>query len=131
MFNITTTTIEGRVTHEPILRVTKTGKSVCVFCVAFKHYSSLDSQPYVSFIDIETWEKLAEICVKNITKGKPVLVIGTLKQDRWEGKDGKNQSKIKLVGKEIRFLDTGKQGKEDEKTEEKEKVIQVQASNNS
>jgi single-strand DNA-binding protein len=62
----------------------------------------------VSYIDIETWEKLAEMCGKNIIKGNKIRVIGTLKQDRWEGKDGKTQSKIKLVGKEVRFLDSKK-----------------------
>ena len=63
------------------------------------------SPPKVSYIDIETWEKVAEMCGKSVSKGKKIMVIGTLKQDRWEGKDGKTQSKIKLVGKEIRFLD--------------------------
>jgi single-strand DNA-binding protein len=111
MFNYTAATIEGNVTHEPVMRSTKTGKAVCTFSVAVNHFSSPDSQPRVSFVDIETWEKVAEICSKRIAKGKKVLIIGTLKQDRWEGKDGKTQSKIKLVGKEIRFLDTHKEEK--------------------
>ena len=69
-------------------------------------YSKADSEPIVSFIDVETWEKVAKICGENITKGKRVLVVGKLRQDRWEGKDGKTQSKIKIIGNEIRFLES-------------------------
>ena len=95
MSNYTAATVEGHVTHEPIIRTTKTGKNVCLFSIAINHYSSPDTPPKVSFIDIETWEKLADMCAKNISKGKHVMIIGTLKQDRWEGKDGrpvKNQA---------------------------------------
>ncbi len=106
MQNYTAATIEGFVTHEPMLRSTKTGKSVCTFSIAVNHYSQPDAPPRVSYIDVETWEKVADICGKNVSKGKRIMVIGSLKQDRWEGKDGKTQSKIKLVGNQIRFLDT-------------------------
>ncbi len=108
MFNYTAATIEGNVTRDPVMRTTKTGKAICTFSIAVNHYTSPDTPPRVSYIDIETWEKLAEMCGKNIIKGKKIMVIGTLKQDRWEGKDGKTQSKIKLVGKEVRFLDIKK-----------------------
>jgi single-strand DNA-binding protein len=113
MQNYTAATIEGFVTHEPVLRTTKTGKAVCTFSVAINHYASPDSSPKVSFLDVETWEKLADLCSKNVAKGKKVMVIGTLRQDRWEGKDGKNQSKIKMVGNQIRFIDTKKDVKEE------------------
>ncbi|HDP80568.1 MAG TPA: single-stranded DNA-binding protein [Spirochaetes bacterium] len=106
MQNYTAATIEGHVTHEPTLRSTKTGKSVCTFSIAVNHYSQPDSPPRVSYIDVETWEKVADMCGKNVAKGKRIMVIGSLKQDRWEGKDGKTQSKIKLVGTQIRFLDS-------------------------
>jgi len=106
MQNYATATIEGFVTREPILRKTKTGKSVCSFSLAVNHFSKADSEPKVSFIEVETWEKIADICSKNINKGKRVMVIGPLRQDRWEGKDGKNQSKVKIIGNEVRFLET-------------------------
>ena len=114
MSNYTAATVEGHVTHEPIIRTTKTGKNVCLFSIAINHYSSPDTPPKVSFIDIETWEKLADMCAKNISKGKHVMIIGTLKQDRWEGKDGKTQSKIKLVGNQVRFLGPGTEHKSSE-----------------
>lgn len=112
MQNYTSATVEGHVTHEPVLRMTKTGKAVCTFSVAINHYSNPDSAPRVSYIDIETWEKVADLCSKNISRGKYVIIFGSLKQDRWEGKDGKVQSKIKMVGNQVRFMDHAKDAKE-------------------
>lgn len=123
MQNYTAATIEGFVTHEPLVRTTKTGKSVCSFSVAINHYTSPDTAPRVSYIDIEAWEKFADICAKRVAKGKHVMVIGTLKQDRWEGKDGKTQSKIKMVGKEIRFLDSF--GDREPKGEQKQEEVKT------
>jgi single-strand DNA-binding protein len=106
MNNYTTATVEGHVTHVPILKKTKTGKNVLSFSLAVNHYSADESAKKVSYIDIETWDKLAEIASKHITKGRRLMVFGTLRQDRWEGIDGKKQSKIKVVGKEIRYLES-------------------------
>jgi single-strand DNA-binding protein len=103
--SFTAATIEGFVTQSPTVRKTKTGKSLCTFSLAIRHYSQPDTEPKVSFMDVETWEKLADMCSERINKGKRILVIGTLRQDRWEGKDGKLQSKIKLIGNKIRFLE--------------------------
>ncbi|HON80257.1 MAG TPA: single-stranded DNA-binding protein [Spirochaetota bacterium] len=112
MHNYTAATVEGFVANEPIVRETKTGKSVCTFAVAINHYSDPDSAPKVSYLDVETWQKLAEMCSKNVKKGKRIMVMGGLRQDRWEGKDGRIQSKIILIGREIRFLDSLKTVKE-------------------
>jgi len=105
MKNYATATIEGFVTREPVVRTTKTGKTVCSFSLAVNHFVKEGAEPGVSYIDVETWEKLAETCAKSVAKGKKVLVIGGLRQDRWEGSDGKTQTKIKIVGTEVRFLE--------------------------
>ena len=96
-------TIEGNATRDPVLKTTRTGKNVCSFSLAVNHYSKDDSEPKVSFIDVDTWDKLAEICSDGVKKGRRVMVMGTLRQERWEGQDGKKQSRIKIVGKEVRF----------------------------
>ncbi|HNX23535.1 MAG TPA: single-stranded DNA-binding protein [Spirochaetota bacterium] len=108
MQNFSNATIEGFVTHDPLAKTTKTGKSVCTFALAINHYSKSDEPPRVSFIEVETWEKMADICSKNITKGKRVLVTGSLRQDRWEDDKGKMQSRLKIVGNEVIFLGSGK-----------------------
>lgn len=106
MNNLAAATIEGFVTHEPQLKKTKTGKSVCTFSIAVNHYSKTEDTPRVSFIEVETWEKIAEMCSNNVKKGKRLMIIGNLRQDRWENEEGKTRSRIKIVGNEIRFLES-------------------------
>lgn len=98
--------LEGRVTHDPILRKTKTGKSVCVFAIAMDHPVKGELKPYVSYIDIETWEKLADLCAENIKKGRLIQATGRLKQDRWQDDNGKPRSKIKLVSSQVKFIES-------------------------
>lgn len=98
--------LEGRVTHDPILRKTKTGKSVCVFAIAMDHPVKGEAKPYVSYIDIETWEKLADLCAENIKKGRLIQATGRLKQDRWQDDGGKSRSKIKLVSNQVKFIES-------------------------
>ncbi len=105
MSNYAGATVEGHVTHDPSMRKTKTGKEVCQFSLAINHFTKEDSDPKVSYVDVETWNKMAEVCSKHLHKGKHIMVVGNLRQDRWEGKDGKMQSKIKVIGNEIIFLD--------------------------
>jgi single-strand DNA-binding protein len=99
-------TVEGFTAQDPVTRQTKNGKALCVFSVSVRHYSANGDDPKVSFIDIETWESLAKFCSENVHKGKRVLVNGNLRQDRWEDGDGKMRSRIKLIAKEVRFLDS-------------------------
>ena len=112
MNNFAAATVEGFVTHEPQLKKTKTGKSVCTFSIAVNHYSKSEEPPKVSFIEVETWEKVAEMCSKNVSKGKRLMGIGSLRQDRRESEDGKTKSRIKIVGNEIRFLESKKNSEE-------------------
>jgi len=108
MQNYQTVTIEGNATKDPVTKQTKTGKNVCTFSLAMNHYSKDDAVPQVSYIDVETWEKLADICSSSITKGRRIIVAGTLRQDRWEDNDGKKRSRIKVIGKEVRFIESFK-----------------------
>ncbi len=108
MQNFSNATIEGFVTHDPATKTTKTGKSLCTFALAINHYSKSDEPPRVSYIEVETWEKTADFCSRNISKGKRVMVMGSLRQDRWEDDKGKIQSRLKIVGTEVRFLESGK-----------------------
>ena len=112
MNNFAAATVEGFATHEPQLKKTKTGKSVCTFSIAVNHYSKAEEPPKVSFIEVETWEKVAEMCSQSVSKGKRLMVIGSLRQDRWESEDGQTKSRIKIVGNEIRFLESKKNNEE-------------------
>lgn len=57
----------------------------------------------VSYIDVEAWGKLGEICQKYLTKGRQVLTNGRLVQDTWE-KDGNKNSKLYVKADNVQFL---------------------------
>ncbi len=97
--------IEGNVVRAPVMRETPRGSQVCTFSLASNRFYRQDDQTEqeTSFFEIETWSKLAEICHTNCGKGRGIRVVGRLKQDRWVGADGKNYSKIKVVGEHIEF----------------------------
>ncbi len=97
--SLSMTIIDGRVVHKPQLIETKTGKTVGHFSIAVNHGS--DS---VSFIDVETWNNKAKACFEQLNKGNRVIVQGTLRQERWEDKDGHKKSKIKVIANNVIFV---------------------------
>ena len=46
MSSFTAATVEGFVTQPPVFKKTKTGKSLCTFSLAIRHYSQPDEDPY-------------------------------------------------------------------------------------
>ena len=55
------------------------------------------------FVDITMWGRTAEVASEYLTKGSPVLIEGRLKLDTWE-KDGKKNSKLKVVADKMQML---------------------------
>ena len=66
-------------------------------------------QEYPVFVDVDAWDKLAELCGQYLTKGRSVLVEGRLQMDSWE-KDGVKHQKLKVRATAIKFLSQGERG---------------------
>ena len=100
--------ILGRLTRDPELRYAPSGAPVCSFSVATNHnYTKSDGQKAqsVTFIDVDAWRRLAEICSQFLKKGRQVLVSGTLKQDRWtDAKSQQPRSRLKVLAREVKFI---------------------------
>jgi single-strand DNA-binding protein len=56
-----------------------------------------------TFVDVTLWGRTAEIAGEYLSKGSPVLIEGRLKLDTWE-KDGKKNSKLKVIGEKMQLL---------------------------
>ena len=60
----------------------------------------------IDFFNINAWEKLGELVMQYLTKGRRVLVQGRLRQDRWDDKEtGKKQSRVEVTATDVTFLD--------------------------
>ena len=60
-------------------------------------------QKEVSFFEVSTWTRLAEVCGEYLKKGRGVRVVGRLKQDRWTDPDGKPHSRVSIVAEHVEF----------------------------
>lgn len=120
MNNLNSILLEGNLVRDPQLSQTPKGTSVCTFSVASNRYLKQETgyQEEVSFFDVETWAKLAEVCGETLTKGRGVRVVGRLKQDRWKDTEGSPHSKVKIVAEHVEFRPVFKDRKEGEDQED-------------
>ncbi len=87
--------------------------TIAQFAIAVNRRSkSADGQAKedVSFFDCEAWNKTGELVMQYLKKGRTVLVVGRLQQDRWEGQDGQKRSKVKIVAENVQFLSPKAEG---------------------
>lgn len=105
MNSLNSVLIEGNLVRDPEKKELENGVKLCTFSVASNRYFNQDNEKKseVSFFDVETWNRTAELCLKTLAKGRGVRVVGRLKQDRWVDREGKNHSKVKLVGETVEF----------------------------
>ena len=93
----------GRLTRDPEQRTTTTGKIIVSFSVAVDRGGQDDT---ADFFNVNAWEKLGELVMQYLSKGRRVLVQGRLRQDRWDDKEtGKKQSRIEVTATDVTFLD--------------------------
>ena len=93
----------GRLTRDPEQRTTSTGKTIASFSIAVDRGGQEDA---ADFFNVTAWEKLGELVIQYLAKGRRVLVQGRLRQDSWDDKEsGKRQSRIEVVATDVTFLD--------------------------
>ncbi len=98
--------VEGNVVREPVLKEPVKDFKVCAFSVAVNRWYKTqkgNGEEEVSFFEIETYNRMAEVCMKKLTKGLGVRVVGRLKQDRWEDESGKSHSKVYVIAEHVEF----------------------------
>jgi single-strand DNA-binding protein len=93
----------GRLTRDPEQRTTTTGKIIANFSIAVDRGGQDDA---ADFFEVTAWEKLGELVMQYLGKGRRVLVQGRLRQDSWDDKEtGKKRSRIEVTATDVTFLD--------------------------
>lgn len=93
----------GRLTRDPEVRTTSTGKTVTSFSLAVDRATQDDQ---ADFFDVTAWEKLGELVSQYLSKGRRCLVQGRLRQDSWDDKEtGKKRTRVEVVATDVTFLD--------------------------
>src|SRR5574344_962923 len=85
----------GRLTRDPEQRTTTSGKTIVSFGIAVDRGGQDDG---ADFFDVNAWEKLGELVMQYLSKGRRVLVQGRLRQDSWDDKKtSKKRTRIEVV----------------------------------
>lgn len=101
--------IAGRLTRDPELKYTSTGRAYCRFGIAnTRYYKSKDGErrEETTFVSASVWDKQAEWVGERLRKGRPVLVEGGLRSYDIEDKNsGQKVSRIELNAQRVTPLD--------------------------
>lgn len=95
----------GRLAQDPEVRYTQSGKAVASFSLAVNRFG-IGQKETADFIPIVAWEKLAEICGNNLTKGRRILVEGRLQIRVYDANDGSKRRVAEVIAQNIEFLES-------------------------
>lgn len=92
-------TLMGRLTADPEIRYTQSGKAVASFTLAVDRRGE-----GVDFVPIVAWEKLADIIGNNLTKGRRTLIEGRIQIRTYEH-EGQKRRVTEVVASNLYFVD--------------------------
>ena len=105
MQDINSVTFTARLTKDPELRSTSSGKSVSTLRVAIQRPGGKDgSDRGAAFYDVEVWNGLAESCARYLSKGSRIAVEARLEHQEWTDDDDRPRQRNYLVATQVNFL---------------------------
>ena len=97
----------GRLTKDPELRTTPTGRNVCQFSVAVsRNFTNANGEREADFINCVAWDKQAENLVKYQKKGNQIAVEGRIQTRNYDEKKKKKVYVTEILASNISFLDS-------------------------
>lgn len=100
--------IMGRLTRDPELRHTQSGKPVASFTVAVDRDFSKDGQRETDFIDVVAWNAVGEFVSKYFRKGSMIAVSGRLQSRKWEDNNGNKRTNWEIKADSVYFGESKK-----------------------
>lgn len=101
--------VSGRLTKQPEIRATATGKKTASFTVAVdRSFKNAEGKREADFFPVVFWGNIADTLEKYLTKGSRVIVTGRLQTRSYDDKDGVKRYVTEIVGENIDFLDSAK-----------------------
>ncbi len=106
----------GNLTRDPELRHLDSGTAVATLGLATnRRYTTRDGEQReeVCFIDVSVWDRMAENCCQYLTKGRQILVEGTLTFRQWETETGEKRSRHEIRALNVQFLGSPRDREDD------------------
>ena len=98
----------GNLTRDPEVKFLPNGTAVANFGLAvnesYTDRQTGEQRESVCFVDVEAWGRQAEVVGEYFTKGRPILVEGSLKYDSWEADDGTKRNRLRVRLQRFQFV---------------------------
>ena len=96
----------GNLVADPELKQTQSGIAVTSFSIAVSRKFNRDSsQQQTDFFNIVCWRSTAEFVTKYFSKGKSILVCGSLQTRTWTDQQGQKRYITEVVADEVSFVE--------------------------
>lgn len=96
--------IMGRLSRDPELRQTTTGKNVASFTIACSRgRKDANGKDLVDWIPVVAWEHTAEFVCKYFEKDSLIAIDGRLQSRTYKDRDGNNRTAIEIVANNANF----------------------------
>lgn len=105
----------GRLTKDPELKTTNSGKPMSVFTLAVQRSYLKDGQPDADFIRCVAWGNTAENLCQYMNQGSMVAVVGRIQTSNFENRDGSRNYVVQVVCDTVQFLEKKEKREEQQK----------------
>lgn len=96
----------GRLTGDPVLRMSTAGKQVCTFSIAVDRPFKRDGEQNADFFGCVAFGKMAENIERFFRKGHRILVKGSMQNNNYKNSEGKMVYGNNVVVSEFFFCDS-------------------------
>jgi single-strand DNA-binding protein len=98
--------IIGNLVRDPVINFLPSGTQVVEFSIAYNRRFKVDDEwrEETHFFDVRAYGSLAETLGTRLSKGYMVVIEGSLRQDRWIDKEGRPQSKVRIIASAVRII---------------------------
>lgn len=96
----------GNLVADPELRQTPNGVAVAHFRIAVgRRFTKQGEQPQTDFFDVVAWRQTAEFVTRFFTKGRSILVSGSLQTRSWTDNNNMKRISFEIIADECTFVD--------------------------
>ena len=111
---INTVILMGRITADPEIKTTSSGISFCKFTVAVdrKFADKTTGERQADFISCVAWRQTAEFINKYFSKGRMIIIEGSLQNNNYTDKNGVKHYSYDVVADNVSFGETKAQSQQ-------------------
>lgn len=98
--------LHGRITAEPETKMTETAngkQTICRFSIAVNRAFKQKDGPTADFFNCVAFGKRGETIAEYMHKGSEILVSGTVRNDKYKDKEGKNRTWTSVIIDDFNF----------------------------